>query len=656
MNAGRSIAGKAAPYAAVYLLALFLQGFYILSIREEPTFRTPVVDSAEYLAAAERLAEGKGLPPAPFRYGPLYPLFLGALHLAAGGDRTLLQLLQALFTSLTVPLIAGIAALLHGRTASLVAGVAASFYWPLLYFGGELLIEPFFIPLLLAACLLLLRNDGRPGVRGTIAAGLLLGGASIARPNVLLLLPALVLFELSRRRRKHALLLAAGWAAALLPVTAHNRVAGGDFVIVSTTGGINFYVGNNPSASGRDSTFPGLVPWTFEKVERLAERETGRSMKPSEISRFYMKRGLAFLAGRPGEAVVLAGRKTIALLSSYEMPNVKDPNFSRARSPFLSLPLWVGFGVAAPLALVGLRRRRKEGGAVLLLLVAAYTLSVLLFFVNARYRLPLVPFLLVFAAAGLVELVEAGRSLSRRALLPGALLVAGLLLVNWNPLGEVSDESQARFDEGWAAQKGGDLERAIDEYGRVSEGSAWFGPALNNRAVLLLGRGEVEEATADLIRAVSIDSTYYDAWSNLGRVYYEAKRFEDAAHAFEKAARLWPGDAGYLANLGLARKGAGDLEGAIAAFREALAADDGHDAARNHLAEVLVVVRREGEALPHLERLAREDPANVAARYYLGVARERLGDRDGSRAAYEEVIRLAPGSPLAGRARQALGG
>ncbi|MFH1279160.1 MAG: tetratricopeptide repeat protein [Candidatus Eisenbacteria bacterium] len=655
MSVGRSITERAAPYAAVYLLALLLQCFYILTIQEEPTFRNPVVDSAEYLAAAERFAGGEGLPPAPFRYGPLYPVFLGFLHLLAGGDRTVLQLLQALFTCLAVPLTAGIAAALFGRTAGLVAGIASALYWPFLYFGGELLIEPFFIPLLLAVCLLLLRGGGRPDARTTVAAGLLLGGAAIARPNVLLLLPVLVLFELGRKRAKHALLLAAGCAAAVAPVTAHNRFAGGDFAIVSTTAGINFFLGNNPAASGRDSTFPGLVQWTFDKAERLAEREAGRAMKPSEVSRFYLRKGLGFVTGRPGDAIALGGRKIAALLSSYEMPNVKDPNFSRARSPFLSLPVWVGFGVAAPLALVGLLRKRKRGGAAVILVIAAYTVSVLLFFVNARYRLPLVPFLLVFAAAGLVELVRAGRDLRRRAPLPAALLLLGFLLFNWNPLGEVADESQARFGEGWAAQKGGDGERAIEEYARVSEESAWFGPALNNRAVLLLARGDVEEATADLIRAVSIDSTYYDAWSNLGRVFYEAKRFDDAAHAFEKAARLWPGDAGYLTNLGLARKGAGDLTGAIAAFREALAADEAYDTARNHLAEILVVLHAEEQAIPHLDRLVRDDPANGAAWYYLGIARERLGDGAGSRAAYREVIRLAPGSPLAGRAREALG-
>lgn len=647
---------RAAPYLALHLLALAFQAFYVLTIQGEPTFRVPVVDSAEYAAAAARFASGGGLPAAPFRYGPLYPVFLGILHLLVHGDRAWLGLAQALFTCLTVPLTAMIAAALFGRTTGFVAGLMAAFYWPFLYFGGELLIEPFFTPWLLLFTLLMIRWGGRPGGRGALLAGVVLGAAAAARPNALLLLPLFVIVAIAGRRWKEGLLLAAGTIAAVLPITAHNRFAGRDWAIVSSTAGINFFIGNNERATGRDSTFPGMVQWTFDKVERLAEAETGRVMKPSEVSRFYLAKGVDFMRRRPAAWLVLTGRKVAALFSSYEMPNVKDPNFYRARSRFLSLPVWIGFGVALPLGLAGLfRKRRRAAGAVVLLAAGGYALSILLFFVNARYRLPLAPFVLVFAAAGLVSLAEARRDPRRLAPRPAALVAVGLVLVNWNPLGRVTDESQARFNEGWAAQKAGDFERAIDEYRRVAESSSWYAPAQNNRAVLLLSRGDGTEAAADLIRAVSIDSTYYEAWSNLGRVYYEAKRYDDAAYAFGRAARLWPGDPNYLTNLGLARKGSGDAEGAAEAFREALAADDGFATARMHLAEILVVLGRGAEALPHLERLVRENSKNAGAWYYLGVVKERSGDETAARAAYERALAEAPGTPLGDRARAALG-
>ena len=74
-------------------------------------------------------------------------------------------------------------------------------------------------------------------------------------------------------------------------------------------------------------------------------------------------------------------------------------------SPVLRVLGVIGhFGIVVPLALVGLiaawpdRRRLWP----FLALFAAYAASVVLFYVFARYRFPLVPFLLLLAANGLV--------------------------------------------------------------------------------------------------------------------------------------------------------------------------------------------------------------------------------------------------------------
>lgn len=642
-------------FPAIYALALLLQIFYIFTIQTEATFRFPVVDSAVYFAAAEAFSRGDGLPPAPFRYGPLYPVLLGVWHRIAGGDLLAIHVLQALLSSLT-PLLTGlIAARLFGRTTGIVAGLIAVFYWPLLYFGGELLIEPVFVPIFLLFLYLLLRAERERTKRSLFAAGLLLGIAGVARPNVLLLLPFLLLRSVVRGEWRRGVLFLGASALAVLPVTAHNAFVGKDAVLVSSSGGINFFVGNNDRASGRDSSFPGMIQWTFEKVRRLAEIEEERDLKPSEVSSHYFRKGTAFAAGDPGAFLALTGRKALQLFSSYEVPNVKDPNFYRARSPFLSAPFLLGFGVAAPLALAGLLRRRRRDESLFLFTGGVYALSVLLFFVNARYRLPLVPVFIVFAAAGLVRLARAIGTDRREAARLAVILVPIFLFVNWNPLVRSTEPSQACFNEGWASQKGGDRATALEMYSRIPPESHWFAPALNNRAVLLLNEGNVNDALAELLRAVDADSTYFDAWSNLGRVYYEADRYGEAAYAFEKAAGLWPEDPAYRTNLGLARKGAGDLEGAVAAFEDAISIDRSSSRARTHLSEILVALGREREALPHLEQLVREEPGNGAAWYYLGLVRERTGDRAGARTAWNEAILMAPDTPIAGRARAALG-
>ncbi|MBM3319225.1 MAG: tetratricopeptide repeat protein [Candidatus Eisenbacteria bacterium] len=641
------------PLAAIYLLALLVQILYVLSIRGEPTFRSPIVDGAVYLADARAFRESGSLPEAPFRYAPLYPVLLGIWHALAGGDLLATHILQVLFSSLAAPLAALLATAVFGRAEGILAGLLSALYWPFLYFGGELLSEPVFLPILLGFLVLVAREGGK---RRTLGAGILLGIASAARPNALLLLPAFALREIIRRRVRRGLLLAAGCAIPLLPVFAYNLAAGKDAVLVSTSAGINFYIGNNEHANGRDSDFPGIVQWTFEKIHRLAEIEKGRPLRPSEVSGFYMRKGLAFAAEKPGAFLALNARKLAHLFSSYEIPNIEDPNFYRGRSRILSFPLLFSFGIVAPLAVAGiLGRRRREREGPLLLAGAVYVFSIVLFFVNARYRLPLVPILVVYASAGLAAIVRARRGPRGTLVRLLALLAAALLLVNWNPSEPERDESQTRFNEGWAAQKNGDFERALEEYARVDRSSDWYAPALNNRAVLEMTRDDLDAAIEDLLHAVAIDSTYFDAWSNLGRACYRAGRMREAAEAFERAARLWPHDPSFHANLGLARKAEGDLEGAARAFGAALEADETYRSARLHLAEILLAGERPAEALPHLERALREERGDAAARWLLGNALAGVGRTEEAEAAWREVLRIAPGSPLAERARAALG-
>ena len=164
MKANRSAFGRALPWAGIYLVALLFQGIYILTLAGEPTFRVPVVDSAVYLAEADRLVDGEGFTPGPFRYGPFYVVLLAFWRLLSQGEMAGLHLLQALWSSLTAPLTALLAARAFGRTTGLIAGVATAFYWPLVYFGGELLIEPVFLPLILLFLLLVTGKGGKQRV------------------------------------------------------------------------------------------------------------------------------------------------------------------------------------------------------------------------------------------------------------------------------------------------------------------------------------------------------------------------------------------------------------------------------------------------------------------------------------------------------------
>ncbi|MEK6596926.1 MAG: tetratricopeptide repeat protein, partial [Gemmatimonadota bacterium] len=130
----------------------------------------------------------------------------------------------------------------------------------------------------------------------------------------------------------------------------------------------------------------------------------------------------------------------------------------------------------------------------------------------------------------------------------------------------------------------GDLEaaRSLGEEGV----SRWPGQAvlLNNHAVLLEASGDLARTEQALNDALEADASLPQVSKNLGDVLYRLGRFDEAAAAFERAARLAP-DLGAdlyfkLGNLALRR---GDAEAARTHWARTMELNPGHQLARANL-------------------------------------------------------------------------
>jgi tetratricopeptide (TPR) repeat protein len=133
----------------------------------------------------------------------------------------------------------------------------------------------------------------------------------------------------------------------------------------------------------------------------------------------------------------------------------------------LQLPL-LTFGLVAPLGIIGifLTRERWRGLWLLYGGVLAYLLAALIFYVLARYRLPVVPFLLPFAGAGIVEIGILAR---KKRFLELFLVFAALITLYFFTNYEVASDTPhgassglTRIGNAYLAQ--GEKERAIEAY------------------------------------------------------------------------------------------------------------------------------------------------------------------------------------------------
>lgn len=652
----------AAP-GAIFAVALILRAVELADLSELPLFDHPVMDEQYHDIWAREVAAGElGTHPVFFR-APLYPFLLGLLHAVTGGSLAVARAVQAVLGALSCAMVAGLAGRISpSRLAGPAAGLLAATSWTFIHFDTQLLVEPLFIFLVLGALHLTLAARKEPTPVRLTLAGLAYGLAAVARPTILPFVPvalAWLLLPGGRRWIRSALFFVMGVGVAILPVTLHNLVRGGDLVLVASQGGVNFYIGNNPEADGATAIVPGTRPtWQGGYLDsiRIAEAAEGRALKPSEVSRYWYGRALSFMTDSPGQAISLLWRKTVLFWNAFEIGNNEDFSDLRSRLRLIGLPL-PSFGFLAPLGMAGLllafagRRgsqvgffARSPAAFLLAAFIAVTSLATIAFFVNTRYRLPTQMILAVFAGVALADWMGSARSgppregsHSRTALVASVAVALALFpLMGVNHLGLRENPAIGMHLMGIAWGESGNDAEALREFHRAAgqSGNPLAHASLTEAARILMAAGREAEALADLRRAIRLAPADADARSAMAEILFSrgdldgARLHLEAALAGSIAAGNDP-DLHY--RLGLVVQMQGRIDQAMRAYRAALRIVPSHPEANTNLGLLLSDAGEVREALRHLQRAVAEAPDLAPTRYALAVTLLRAGDRQGAR-------------------------
>ncbi|MBM3319376.1 MAG: tetratricopeptide repeat protein [Candidatus Eisenbacteria bacterium] len=671
----------------LYVFALILRLAYLWDARDNPFPDALGLDARYYdLRAEEILREGLIGDDAYFM-GPLYPHLLAAVYGLAGRNLLLVRILQA-FAGAAVPvLLYRIGSRFMSPTVALVAAAAAALHAPFIFYTSSILDTALSVVLLLWILDRLSVSAARASFRHPLLTGVLFGLAAAGRGNVLLFLP-FALFALARaepgKRREFrapfALLL--GVLVVIGATTARNYAASGDFVPLTSNGGLNFYIGNGPESSGAYEKPKGLDVDEDPSGRRLLERQLGRPLSPSEVSAEWFSRATAWIRENPGAELRLLLKKTILFFSTFEIPQIETYRFQMRYSPIIRV-LHAPFGVFAPLALAGLFLARGRNLFLPVSFVFSYAASIVLFFVLTRYRLPVVPMLLLFAAATLVAFVEEAAKGCRGALLRRFLWIVpffALCNVNFYRLSASIGEAQSYYRLGIIHQSRGEAEQAVLAYRRSIELDPDYERSRLNLGELLAVTDRKEEAEALFREAMRIEPEYPKASLNLGTLLYRSGRTEEGKAFLEEALRLDPGYGKAWLHLSALALLEGDPDGAEKAFA-ALASLAPDDPIRGLAEEFLtrieefdrIAVWREANSLPRALPPATREAATAelfrdradclalyragaaggdpSALYALGAALYREEDWAGASAAFEQAARSAEGHPFLGFAR-----
>ncbi len=545
---------------SILAVGLLVRIIYLLDFQSSFYYGIHLLDAAAIDQTAQRIAAGQLTFPEPFFRAPLYLYFAGLIYSIFGTAPLPIILVQHLLGLATALLVYYYARRLFGSTVALTAA-AITVVWPtLIFFETELMTTTLEVFLGFLSLILMHRAIEERTTRSLIIAGLVLGLAAITRATFLLMAAIPMTFLLvtgggaALRRMKLAISFLAAMAIPIIPVTLHNVISAGDFVLIASQGGANFYIGNAPSADG--ITVSQLVgnsgdPLAQDNVAsiRAAEAETGTRLSASQASSYWMRRALSGIIANPVRAIGLFARKLFLFWHGQEIFNNKSPYFARDYSNLMSLLLWragVNFpsGILFPLAFAGIfvAVRRRLSWRIPTVFVISYSVTIALFFVNSRFRQPVIPIAVIFAAFAACSVMAAIRGNERRtAVGAGAIFVAGLLILNLgNDVESTANRSQAAASRGFYAFSAGDFATAITwlEHAReIDPANLGIYPQLGAAYNTI---GDLAKAEATLNEAIRLYPNHYAAHFNLALINVRRGNLDPAREHFSIANRLDP--------------------------------------------------------------------------------------------------------------------
>jgi len=680
----RLASGQWPAFVVIMGLAAVLRIAYTLASRQSPFFDHLDLDSRFYDLWAKDIAGGKWVGDEVFFMGPLYPYFLAVIYKVFGTGLVWVKVIQGLLGGLTAGVTYLMGRTLFGRVAGIAAGFIAAMYVPFIFYDNSILLPV--LATLLNALMLYFLYLGLRGkhLRAFLPAGLFMGLSAAGNAGVLAFgLPAVVFLLIYGRERggtrlRRAALFALGAAIVVTPITLRNYIVGRDLVPLTSNAGLNFFIGNSERAMGAYVKPEGLDIYTDPTGETIAEAAEGRDLKPSGVSAYWTGRALTFIREHPGRFLSNLGRKVFFFWSVYEVPQIEHLQFERRYSWLLRIPS-PSFGIVCPLGVLGIilsLRKRKEA-YLLLLFILAYSTTIITFFVVARYRLPMIPALLVFAGYTLHWwIAKAARRAWSPIVYSGIGFVALFVLVHVNlyQVDPLSGFAQSYYRLGLTHEKQGRHLEAIESYTRAVATNAALEEAHVNLGILLSRERRYQEAARALSRALAIKPDYARAYYNLGLVYAEQAEGDSALLMIERALELKPdydlallGKAGILyetarldaaeslmtrlmSDPGIGRQ-AHEQVGTLLRLlpeRRAWMLHRNSEAQRRSDLQVLrgdnfLSLGAGNRALEAYEEAVRADSLSAIALYQAGTLYFNRGDPGGARRCFDRALRAEPG-------------
>ncbi len=516
-----------------------------------------------------------------FHQEPLYPYFLAGVRYLSNGSLVMPLFVQLLIGSIHPLVLYFLGRRLCDNRVGLIAAGMAVAYGPFIFYEGVLLrdwLPPVIEPLVLLS-LIAAPGDSSLRSRWTkwcrwLLPGLLFGIALLARSFILLFLPAVLIWILLLRhenrgwRFQAASFFCVGLVIALSPLLVRNIVVGAPVFSLHNRTAEGFILGNAADGSPVGLEHPDSQYEILEAADGSLWGVVRHTLATHDSVAGFLYHQLTKFRG---------------IFEPYDIPdNIAYAN-SRAHSPALqySLSFW-------PLAAVGISgmvlscwwRRREH------VLVMVYFLSILAALMvvtaNGRYRLSLVPVLMVYAAVLITWLwnwllAKRWQAVAIAAGLTAALVVVQVTVVpiralREDPLFPLSRGEYLAVNRllGLHLMEQGRYYDALVKFNRTIQRVPEYDPGYYHRGRLMLTMGNAAAAEEDFTHAIELDPDFSAGFIGRGRARAKLGRYEQAIDDLSRAIGLNPSSAEAFHTRGLIERERGLNMQAINDFTRAI--------------------------------------------------------------------------------------
>ncbi len=362
--------------AFVLLAAAFVLKAVVLSqLRDHPLLAWDAgLDTTAYVQLAHQVLRGNvGLGPGLYYVSPFYIYFLAAI-LGVLDSMTAVRVVQIAMGTASIGFVFLMAREWFGERAAWIAASLAALTG-LFTFYEVLILQSSVDVFFTAAALYCLTRavaqgfdpPSRAGLTACAAAGLVWGIQTLNRPNVLIaVLGIAFVMIVTLRRVKPSALLVAGLLAGMAPVAIRNVVVAGEWTLVSSHGGLNFYIGNNADATGFYRPVPGVRPAIVGQeidTRRIATEALGHPATDAEASSYFFGLAWTWIREHPLDAAALFVKKFAFTFHAVHLALPQSYAFFAYDTAGLLRWLFVGPWLLVPLGLIGAALRLTTSAA-----------------------------------------------------------------------------------------------------------------------------------------------------------------------------------------------------------------------------------------------------------------------------------------------------